>query len=178
MSRSCGHLPGPWTTRWGSSWRPASSRIRITPEAPAESAHAFSDVTRWGVRARWAHWPQRRGLLRSPPQARERSDGLLEASMECRDGDRLAMRHHRLSRSRINPMSPTKSVTRLPSADSWSFLKCSKFPRIRTSPLPAAVTCLSPHLTRGLVFFVDDIDQVGLKREIIFAGRRLSMGAD
>jgi hypothetical protein len=33
-------------------------------------------------------------------------------------------------------------------------------------------------LTRGLVFLVDDIDEVGLKREIIFAGRRLSMGAD
>jgi hypothetical protein len=33
-------------------------------------------------------------------------------------------------------------------------------------------------LTRRLVFFVDDIDQVGLKREIISAGRRLSMGAN
>jgi hypothetical protein len=57
----------------------------------------------------------------------------------------LAMSRHRLSRSRINPMSPTKSVTRLASADSWSFLRCSKSPRIRTSPLPAAVACLSPH---------------------------------
>ena len=33
-------------------------------------------------------------------------------------------------------------------------------------------------LTRGLVFLVDDVDQVGVKREIIFAGRGLSMGAD
>jgi hypothetical protein len=33
-------------------------------------------------------------------------------------------------------------------------------------------------LTRGLVFLVDDIDQVSLKREIIFAGRGLSLGAD
>jgi hypothetical protein len=55
-----------------------------------------------------------------------------------------ACNFQRFSRSRINPMSPTKSVTRFPRADTWSFLKCPKSPRMRTSPLPAAVTCLSP----------------------------------
>ena len=44
-------------------------------------------------------------------------------------------------------MSPTKSVTRVPSAVTWSFLKCSKSPRIRTSPLPFVATVEFEHVS-------------------------------
>jgi hypothetical protein len=49
LAAVAGTYPGVLDSRRGSSWSPAFSRIGITPEAPAESARAFSDVTAGGV---------------------------------------------------------------------------------------------------------------------------------
>src|SRR5580704_18499959 len=126
-------------------------------------------------------WSSRARNKSAPPLSR-RSRGRIESPAPEASGARESELSIRVNPSfrfckEIDPNTPKPG--KIQTHDSRRCPRQSPLSAVFHGRLPASRLARSIQrlLTRGLVLLVDDIDQIGLKRQVILAFRRLSMGA-